>query len=313
MSLKRFVIALTAQKNLKFLNTFAEKKFQRLNVILFWLPSSNVGIICKYFWRSSFFFLHMATLNGRLSLFSVKLCSKAYMIGYDDDISIIQYTWIHQMHVVIHRRVARIWKRGGLFWKSENCAKDLDPKFHCSWISFTRFVRKLRRNFSESSEIQRYFPPKIRWSPKKRSSPKLRLIFRPKSEIQTFFPPKIRWSPKKKTKNKKKKRKGLHQNWDWFFGRNRKSKRFRGGCFPMGRGLFSIFHKKSGSKPPKRCDFAYFTSQWGGSSPPAPPPPLATLLVIHASACNIVGETNAKVLNAWQISNDTKNSTKATS
>ena len=35
------------------------------------------------------------------------------------------------------------------------------------------------------------------------SSPKLRVIFRPKSEIQTFFPPKIRWSPKKK---------GLHQN-----------------------------------------------------------------------------------------------------
>ena len=36
------------------------------------------------------------------------------------------------------------------------------------------------------------------------SSPKLRVIFRPKSEIQTFFSPKIRWSPKKK--------KGLHQN-----------------------------------------------------------------------------------------------------
>ena len=35
------------------------------------------------------------------------------------------------------------------------------------------------------------------------SSPKLRLIFRPKSEIQTFFSPKFRWSPKKK---------GLHQN-----------------------------------------------------------------------------------------------------
>ena len=39
------------------------------------------------------------------------------------------------------------------------------------------------------------------------SSPKLRLIFRPESEIQTFFSPKIRWSPKKK-----KKEKGLHQN-----------------------------------------------------------------------------------------------------
>ena len=38
------------------------------------------------------------------------------------------------------------------------------------------------------------------------SSPKLRVIFRPKSEIQTFFSPKIRWSPKKKKKN------GLHQN-----------------------------------------------------------------------------------------------------
>ena len=81
------------------------------------------------------------------------------------------------------RRVARIWKRGGLFWKSEKRANDLDPNFHCSWISFTRFVRKLRRNFSVSSEIQRFFPPKIKWSPKKkRSSPKLRLIFRPKSE-----------------------------------------------------------------------------------------------------------------------------------
>ena len=35
------------------------------------------------------------------------------------------------------------------------------------------------------------------------SSPKLRLIFRPKSEIQTFFSPKIRWSPKNKKKKKK--------------------------------------------------------------------------------------------------------------
>ena len=38
---------------------------------------------------------------------------------------------------------------------------------------------------------------------KKRSSPKLRVIFRPKSEIQAFFSPKIRWSPKKtKKKNR---------------------------------------------------------------------------------------------------------------
>ena len=66
----------------------------------------------------------------------------------------------------------------------------------------------------------------------------LRLIFRPKSEIQTF----------------------------------------EGGCFPMGGGLFSIFHKKSASKPPKRCDFAFFTANGGGLEPPLPP--LATLLGI---------------------------------
>ena len=34
---------------------------------------------------------------------------------------------------------------------------------------------------------------------------------------------------------------------------------FEEGCFPMG-GLYLIFHKKSASKPPKTCDFAYFTS-----------------------------------------------------
>ena len=34
-------------------------------------------------------------------------------------------------------------------------------------------------------------------------SPKLRVIFRPYLEIQTFFSPKIRWSPKKKKKKKR--------------------------------------------------------------------------------------------------------------
>ena len=72
---------------------------------------------------------------------------------------------------------------------------------------------KLRVIFRPKSEIRTFFPPKIRWSPKKkekkRSSPKLRVIFRPKSEIRTFFPSKIRWSPKKK-------KKGLHRNWEIF-------------------------------------------------------------------------------------------------
>ena len=82
-------------------------------------------------------------------------------------------------------------KGGGLFWKSEKCANDLDSNFHWSWISFRRFVRNLRRNVSESSEIQSFFPPKIRWSP-----------------------------------IKKKKKKGLRQNSEWFFGRNPKFKGF---------------------------------------------------------------------------------------
>ena len=145
---------------------------------------------------------------------------------------------------VTNRLVARIWKRGGggLFWKSEKSANNLDPNFHCSWIRITQFVRKLKGNFSESSEIQRFFPPKNRWSPKK---------------------------------------KGLHRNWDWFFGQNRKFKRFfrpnhdmyfttSAPNFLWG-GLFSIFHQKSASKAPKTCDFAYFTSQWGGARVPRPP------------------------------------------
>ena len=101
------------------------------------------------------------------------------------------------------------------------CAKEFNPNFHYSWISFTWFVRNLRPNFSESSEIQTFSPLKNRWSPtkkKKGSSPKLSLIFRPKSEVQTIFQPKNKWSPKQK--------KGLHRNWVWFLGQNRKFRHF---------------------------------------------------------------------------------------
>ena len=41
-----------------------------------------------------------------------------------------------------------------------------------------------------------------------------------------------------------------------------------GGAVFVWGGLFAIFHRKSASKAQKTCDFAYFTSQWGGSSPP---------------------------------------------
>ena len=112
----------------------------------------------------------------------------------------------------------------------------------------------------------------------------MRLIFRPKSEIQTFFLPKIRWSPKTietdftaeifkrffcpKSGGLQKKRSSPKLRL--IFWPNSEIQTFEGGCFPMG-GLFSIFHKKSASKAPKMCDFAFFTSQWGARAPPAPP------------------------------------------
>ena len=60
----------------------------------------------------------------------------------------------------------------------------------------------------KAQKVKGFFRPKRGVLPKKkkkkrRSLPKLRLIFRPKSEIQSFYPPKMRWSSKKKKKKKK--------------------------------------------------------------------------------------------------------------
>ena len=66
---------------------------------------------------------------------------------------------------------------------------------HQNWDWFFGRNRKFKRFFRPNSGgLQK----------KKRSSPKLRLMFRPKLEIQTFFSPKFRWSPKKERKKKKK-------------------------------------------------------------------------------------------------------------
>ena len=78
----------------------------------------------------------------------------------------------------------------------------------------------------------------------------------------------------KKKKKKKKKKKGLRQNSRRFFFQNFASSNVSGGALFAWGGLFSIFHRKSASKAQKTCDFAYFTSQWGG--PPRPPPDYAT-------------------------------------
>ena len=56
----------------------------------------------------------------------------------------------------------------------------------------------------KARKLKGFFRPKLGdlQKKKKRSSPKFRVIFRPKSEIQSFFPPKIRSSSKRKKKKK---------------------------------------------------------------------------------------------------------------
>ena len=166
------------------------------------------------------------------------------------------------------RRVARIWKRGGLFWKSEKCAYDVDSNFHWPWISFRRFVRNLRRNVSETSEIQRFFPRKIRWSPKKKKKglrQNSEWFFGRNPKFKGFFRPKLGDLQKKKKKKKKK-------VFSKIFLPSFASSNVWGGALFVWGGLFSIFHRKSASKAQNTCVFAYFTSQWGGLEPPPPPP-----------------------------------------
>ena len=96
---------------------------------------------------------------------------------------------------------------------------------------------------------------------KKRSSPKLSLIFRPKSEIQRFFPPKIRWSPKKKRSSPK---------LSLIFWPNAEIQTFQGGCFLMGGAIFN-FSQNIGLMSIKNVRFCILHKPMGGSSPPPPP------------------------------------------
>ena len=140
-------------------------------------------------------------------------------------------------------------KGGGLFWKSEKSANILDPNLHCSWISFTRFVRNLRGNFSESSEIRRFFPPKIRWSPKKTK----KKVF---TEIETDFSAKI----------------GISN--------------VSGGLCSYGGGYFQFLTKNRLQKHQKRAILHTSQANGGARAPPAPPPGYTTGHSILVSAWN---------------------------
>ena len=94
------------------------------------------------------------------------------------------------------------------------------------------------------------------------------MIFRPKSEIQRFFPSKIRWSPKKK---KKKKKKVFAKIQSDFSPKFRKFKRLRGGSFRVGGAIFH-FSQKIGLKSTKYMRFCILHKPMGGArAPPAPP------------------------------------------
>ena len=90
------------------------------------------------------------------------------------------------------RRVARIWKRGGYFERVR--------KVQTTLTRILIVLESVSHGLSENSDQKQVVSKKKKKKKKKRSSPKLSLIFRPNSEIQRFFPPKNRWSPKKKKK-----------------------------------------------------------------------------------------------------------------
>ena len=175
-------------------------------------------------------------------------------------------------------------KEGAFLKEWEKCKRPWSEfslflnQFHtvCPKIE-TKFLGKLRylKVFSAQNQVVSK-NKKI----KKRSSPELRLIFRPKSEIQTFFPPKIRWSPKKKKKKKKRSSPELRL----IFRPNSETQTFEEGLFSYGGGYFQFFTKNRPQKHQKRA--ILHTSQAnGGARAPPPPPPGYAIDVMH---CNKV-------------------------
>ena len=118
------------------------------------------------------------------------------------------------------------WERGNptfkshfkVWTKSQNL-RDSTPISGCFSVVIFRRLARIGKRGGEAFLKE--------WDNCKRSCPnflcsciRITRIFRPNSEIRTVFQPKNRWSPKNK------KKKGLHRNWDGFFGQNRKFERF---------------------------------------------------------------------------------------
>ena len=99
----------------------------------------------------------------------------------------------------------------------------------------------------------------------------MRRNFSETSDIQRFFPPQIRWSPKKKKKKKKKK---VFANFETDCSALLGNPNVCGGLFSYGGGAIFNFSLKIDLKTTKKVRFCILYKPMGGLEPP----PLATLL-----------------------------------
>ena len=132
------------------------------------------------------------------------------------------------------RRVARIWKRGGgAFLKEWEKCKRPWSEFSLFLNQFHTVCPKIKTEFFGKLGNSKFFPPKIRWSPKKKKK-----VF---TEIETDFSAEI----------------GNSNVW--------------GGLFSFGGGYFQFFTKDRPQKHQKRAILHTSQANVEGLSPPAPP------------------------------------------
>ena len=180
--------------------------------------------------------------------------------------------------IVIHHqaRSQDLEKGGGLFWKSEKCAYDLDSNFHWPWLEFHTICPKFEMKCLGKIGNSKFFPPKIRWSPKKKK--------KKKKKIQSDFSAEIQnsnvFSAQNQviSKKKKKKKKRSSPKFRAIFLPISQVQTYEGGLFSYGGGYFPFFTENRPQKNKKHAILHTSQANGGGSSPPAPP--LATLLFI---------------------------------
>ena len=165
----------------------------------------------------------------------------------------------------VHTRSQDLEKGGGgLFWMSEKSANDLDPNFHCSESVSHSLSENLDEISRKARKFEGFFRPKSGGLQKKKKQKKKGLLqnwdwfFGRNSKFKGFFRSKSGGFQKKK---------GLRRNWDWFFGQIRKFKRLRGGCFPMGGAIFN-FSQKIGLKNIKNVRFCILHKPMGEARAP---------------------------------------------